>query len=329
MAVRDVVQAAAGVGGGSEYVEDVFSTYLYTGTNATQTITNGIDLDGEGGMIWTKGRTTATDHYIVDTERGINQGLFTNSTAASTDHTSSATVTAFNSDGYTLGSDSTWLVNWSGNPDYASWTFRKAPKFFDVVTWTGDGVSGREIPHSLGSVPGCIIIKRTNASSVWTIFHNGLSGGITGSRLLFDTGAATVGSNITAVDDSTFTVISTGVNNAGGTYVAYLFAHDAGGFGDDGEQNVISCGSLTADNAGGGAYTGGATVNLGYEPQFVLLKQADSTLSSPDWMMLDIQRGYVAQETSGNDVGQKRLKANTSEAEGLAGGASFPISTGF
>jgi hypothetical protein len=55
MAVRDVVQAAAGVGGGMKlYVEDVFSTYLYTGNGSTQTITNGIDLDGEGGLVWLK-----------------------------------------------------------------------------------------------------------------------------------------------------------------------------------------------------------------------------------------------------------------------------------
>jgi hypothetical protein len=52
MAVRDVVQAAAGQGGDKLYVEDVFSTYLYKGNGSTQTITNGIDLDGEGGMVW-------------------------------------------------------------------------------------------------------------------------------------------------------------------------------------------------------------------------------------------------------------------------------------
>jgi hypothetical protein len=36
------------------YVEDVFSTYLYTGNGSTQTITNGIDLAGEGGLVWIK-----------------------------------------------------------------------------------------------------------------------------------------------------------------------------------------------------------------------------------------------------------------------------------
>ena len=37
-------------------VEEVFSTYLYTGNGSTQTITNGIDLAGEGGLVWIKKR---------------------------------------------------------------------------------------------------------------------------------------------------------------------------------------------------------------------------------------------------------------------------------
>jgi hypothetical protein len=78
MAVRDVVQAAAGVGGGGEYVEDVFSTYLYTGTGTARTITNGIDLAGEGGMVWIKCRGSAFDNEIMDTARGITKDLITN-----------------------------------------------------------------------------------------------------------------------------------------------------------------------------------------------------------------------------------------------------------
>ena len=54
MSVRDVVMAAAGSGAEPLYVEDVFSTYLYTGNGSTQTITNGIDLSGEGGLVWVK-----------------------------------------------------------------------------------------------------------------------------------------------------------------------------------------------------------------------------------------------------------------------------------
>jgi hypothetical protein len=57
-------------------IEDLFSTYLYTGNGSTQTITNGIDLAGKGGMVWTKGRSLITNHHIVDTERGAGDTLF-------------------------------------------------------------------------------------------------------------------------------------------------------------------------------------------------------------------------------------------------------------
>jgi hypothetical protein len=74
------------------------------------------------------------------------------------------------------------------------------------------------------------------------------------------------------------------VNASGGTYVAYLFAHDAGGFGNDGQQNVVSCGSFTTSS-------GGNTISLGWEPQFVLAKSVSSVTN---WYLLDTMRGMVA-----------------------------------
>ena len=70
--------AGSGSGGGSGgYVDDVFSTYLYEGTGANQTIVNGINLDGEGGLVWTKARTASMTlrHYLHDTERGAGKRL--------------------------------------------------------------------------------------------------------------------------------------------------------------------------------------------------------------------------------------------------------------
>jgi hypothetical protein len=46
-------------------IEDVFSTYLYTGNGSTQTITNGIDLAGEGGLVWSKARKSQHFKYIL------------------------------------------------------------------------------------------------------------------------------------------------------------------------------------------------------------------------------------------------------------------------
>jgi len=60
------------------YVEDVFSTYLYTGNGSTQTINNGIDLSGKGGLVWTKGRSYEFNHWLIDTARGNRQVLKSN-----------------------------------------------------------------------------------------------------------------------------------------------------------------------------------------------------------------------------------------------------------
>jgi hypothetical protein len=61
----------ASIGGApANYIEDVFSTYLYSGTGANQTITNGIDLSGKGGLVWTKNRTSTFSHVLIDTVRG-------------------------------------------------------------------------------------------------------------------------------------------------------------------------------------------------------------------------------------------------------------------
>jgi hypothetical protein len=85
MDLTGMLQAAAGAAGAEgAYIEDVFSTYLYTGNGSTQTITNGVDLDGEGGLVWIKGahRVCRKNNTLVDTERGATKTIFTNLTAA-------------------------------------------------------------------------------------------------------------------------------------------------------------------------------------------------------------------------------------------------------
>ena len=316
MAVRDVVQAAAGVGGDNLYVEDVFSTYLYTGNGSTQTITNGIDLDGEGGLVWTKSRTSTSSHGLYDTVRGVLKEITSVATVAeSTDNG----VTAFSSTGYTVGNRHT--TNTSGE-NYASWTFRKAPKFFDVVTWTGDGATSRDIPHSLNSVPGCIMVKRTSSVENWTVYHRRLNGGTTPynwSLRLNSTNAQTENGDDRWVQSPTSTNFTIGnqseVNTSGQTYVAYLFAHDAGGFGDDGEQNVISCGSYTGNGS-----TTGPEIDLGFEPQWFMVKR--TTGGTADWLIYDNMRGAGSKNTV-------KLQPNTSNAEDTTGEPISFTATGF
>ena len=152
-----IIQAAAGNAGEALYVEDVFSTYLYEGNGSTKTITNGIDLAGEGGLVWIKRRDSAANHALFDTERGAGKAVESSTTASETT-SPSGDLNGFNSNGFSLGSNFAQNVN-TGSTDYVSWTFRKDPKFFDVVTYSGNSVNGRQIPHSLNSAPGFIIVK--------------------------------------------------------------------------------------------------------------------------------------------------------------------------
>ena len=300
------------------YIEDVFSTWLYTGTGANQTITNGIDLAGKGGLTWIKQRTLTRNHNLFDTTRGATKSLFSDSTSGQI--TGTTTLTSFNANGFSLGDDSDIFgVNLSSQT-YASWTFRKQPKFFDVVTWTGDGTDNRAITHSLGSVPGCIIVKNTSSVVSWAVKHRSL----TASQYLVlnDTAAPATTLNPWSTDptSSVFYVNGSGSsisNGAGFTYVAYIFAHNSGGFGLTGTDNVISCSSVTTDGSGN------ATVDLGYEPQFVMIKSLDA---GQDWNMVDTMRGLAVSNFAYN--GARLLTANTSSAESSAAFIQ-PSSTGF
>ena len=312
MANNQQLLLGEGAGGGiPNYIEEVFSTYLYTGNSSTQTITNNIDLSTKGGMVWIKNRTDAVSHYLWDTVRGItpssHKSLQSDTTAAQVDYSSGFGVQSVSSTGFELGGLGS-AVNGS-TKNYVSWTFREQPKFFDIVTYTGTG-SNTTIAHTLGAVPGCIIVKRTDTTADWAVYHRSLAN--TEYLVLNDTAAKATGAtwwNSTTPTSSVFSIgTDASVNASGGTYVAYIFAHDAGGFGLAGTDNVISCGSFTTDGSSN------ATITLGYEPQWVFTKDSQSVV---DWYIADIIRGmaltgastnfYLTPNTSGADTGSSPI----------------------
>jgi len=296
--------------GGAINVADVFSAYLYTGTGSVQTITNGIDLAGKGGLVWGKHRGFSVGHALFDTERVLDKRLSSNTTGAEV--TRSGTISSFNSDGYSTGTGID--LNESGR-EIVSWTFRKAPKFFDIVTYTGNGVAGLEISHDLGVAPGLIIIKDTGNVSTWRVYHKSLTANF--SLILNDTDAAA--DRVYELNDTepTSTVFTIGngsdVNSNGQTHVAYLFADNSS---EDAEEQMIKCGSYT----GNGSSTG-PVIDLGWEPQYVLLKC--SSHGGEEWFIYDNMRGIASGTTT-------TLFANQSSAEstGTAYGMSL-TPTGF
>lgn len=294
------------------YIEDVFSTYLYTGTGAALTITNNIDLSTKGGLVWIKGRSGATGHRLTDTARGATKSLASETTAAEATETTG--LTAFGTTGFTIGADADYNTSAA---TYVSWTFREQAKFFDVVTYTGNA-SSRTIAHNLGSVPGCIIVKCTSNTDNWYVYHRSLAA--TENVRLNQTNAVSTNNYFWDSTAPTSTVFSVGAsgntNQNGDTYVAYLFAHDAGGFGLAGTDNVISCGSLTGSGAGIAT-----TVTLGYEPQFILAKV---TGAAQNWVMFDNMRGF-------DNTNAARLFPNLTNVESTVPAANYftPTATGF
>ena len=313
----NVTADAYGVGAAAvvpTYIEDVFSTWLYTGNGSTQTITNGIDLSGKGGLVWIKDRSAVYAHNLVDTVRGRNKVLYSNSTVAEqTSPGAGDDITSFNANGFSVGANYNGSFNLNTNL-YASWTFREQAKFFDVVTYTGTGAN-RTIAHALGSVPGCIMVKRTDTTGDWQVYHSSLAN--TQYMVLNTTAAVATGAtrwNSTTPTSSVFSVgTDATVNASGGTYVAYVFASNAGGFGLTGTDNVISCGSWTSTGSE-------VSVTLGYEPQWLLYKRASG--GTGNWAIADNMRGVPTGSAS------SLLNANLTAAEAAGTNITFSA-TGF
>ena len=308
--------ALGGVAGGPKtYVDDVFAPYVYTGDNSgsTQTFNTGLDMSGEGGMIWFKSRSNSQAARILDTVRGKNESLIPHS---------NTTSGGLGSDGLTFLSNG-FSLGWTGGDldaanNYISWSFRKAPGFFDIVTWTGNGVDERLIPHNLGSTPGMIMVKCTSNNENWIVWHRNIA---TTSYLQLNTtdslltGIKPWGSNTQTINSTHFSVNNYGsVNSSGRTYVAYIFAHDDQQYGTGGDESIIECGQYT------GSGSVGKTVNLGFEPQFVMVK---STQQSRPWVMIDTVRGMPR---DGDGV---RLLANDSAGDVTSASFLAPTPTGF
>ena len=216
----------AGFGGGAgglyyksssskTYVDDVFNSYVKKGTNANMTIDNGIDLAGEGGMVWYKPRDAGLDWNVIDTVRGVQNYIQQNDTAAQI--TASDKLSAFNDNGFTWG-------NGVGSNEIAWWTFRKQKGFCDIVTYEGNGSTGQNVSHNLGSIPGMIIVKNIDASGSWFVYHTDKGEDYAG---LLNTNSAfysTSSWDNTAPTDTQFSVKHNDTNNSGDTYIAYLFA---------------------------------------------------------------------------------------------------------
>jgi len=304
-------QMLVGLGGADAFtVDNVFNTSLYTGSSSTQTITNGIDLAGEGGMVWIKNRDNVRVHSLYDSERSLSKRLRLPNVNAEQTLGGSGTLT-FNSNGLSIPSGDGDL-NQNGFGKQVAWTFRKAPGFFDCFEYTGDPTSSQQLNHNLGCDPGMVIIKRTDTSSDWGVYmRNGNSSTELGTGFLNTDGGFTT-SGIAFTANSTFIRVYSSAwstfdaNDNGGKYMAYIFAQGgadsaAAKFGANEDEKIIRTGTITSNGSSHGS------VDIGFEPQWIMIKK---TTTGDDWFIFDTMRGF-----GGNGTNNKRLRANGTSDE--------------
>jgi hypothetical protein len=294
-----------------------FDATLITGTAATQVITNAGGFQPD--FVWLKSRTNANNPTIYDAIRGVNTILYPALTNA--EQVGTAQLTAFNSNGFTLGasenandSNGEASVGWQWNAGGSTVTntagsissqVRANPTAgFSIVTWTGTGTNRPSIGHGLGVAPAMIIEKGRDAGSgpfAWTVQHIGLSSW-SNSLFLNNTSAENSGSGGGTAPSST--VYYAAVNNYAGEngvrYVAYCFAPIAG---------YSAFGSYTGNGS-----TDGPFVHTGFRPKFVMIKA--SSISGENWYIVDSSR-------SPYNAAILYLSPNNTGAEASPGAAQF------
>ena len=280
------------------YIEDVFSTYTYTGNGSTQTITNGVDA----ALLWIKERSDHSQNNILF-DPTLNDTYCSNLTNGDLGAPSLYDVSAFNADGFDLNGD--YSGTNTNTYTYASWSFAEANKFFKRAQVTKSASSDATVDlSSLGTI-GMIAVKRTDSTGDWFVFHRSATSG----KLLYlnKTDAEATLGHIT-VSGTTLT-LEDGVI-ADGTYIVYAWAHDTASTG------IIQCGSYV----GNGSATG-PVVTLGWEPQWSMIKSSSAT---SQWHLYDTMRGW-------SDGGKDNLLyANLSVAEDNTNTNLIrPLATGF
>jgi hypothetical protein len=309
----------------------VMDAYIYTGDgNSTRTITLPIVAD----FVWSKNRTTANDHVLIDTVRGGTspvKALFSNLTVAeittiagwggygypdSLSGTSYAVVKGTQATSYTNKLNDSY-VNWiwqAGQGSTSSNTSGSitstvsvnATAGFSVVTYTGNATNNATIGHGLGVAPKMVITKnRATAGTYWYVYHSSLAA--TYNLYLNTTDAQQPDNVIRSTSATTFTVSSSSAAN-GTSMVAYCWAEIAG---------FSKFGSYTGNGS-----TDGPFIFTGFRPKFIMRKQITDNGDVGGWIMFDTSRDTY-------NVATRRLLANSSNAEATPGNNIDILSNGW
>ena len=292
---------------------DYFNTILYSGTG-NENARTGVNFQPD--WVWIKQRNGSTNQMLTDSVRGATKTLHSQNTDA--ESTDAQALKSFNSDGFTVGTDTD--VNGSGGTGgtYVAWNWKagtssgisgsanitpNAYSFnqdsgFSVVTYNGTDVAGNTVLHGLGAVPHVIFVKRRVSSGYdWVVYHKNKTAGLylnaTGNNN--DSSSNNIWFNGAAPTSTVFSIGTDGRigdDVSTGAYVAYSFApkHGYSKFGQ-------YTGNGNAD---------GPMVYTGFKVGWLMVKLSSGT---DDWQILDNKRspiniagGYLRPNDSGATV---------------------------
>ncbi len=309
-----------------------FHIQLYTGSSSGQSITNDANAgDFKPDWVWIKRRdgdpnSVGNGHNsLYDSSRGVTKEIYSDLNNA--EATNSNALTAFGTDGFTVGTEA--RVNSNGLA-FVAWQWKcnggtttsftesgnnpggtiqtNTTAGFSIITTTGTGATGT-IAHGLGAVPHWWISKQRSNAENWSVYHVNNTSAPETEILTLNTGDATADNanayNDTAPTSTNLTVHTKNeVNTNGRTYVHYVFI-PIQGFSKFGSYN----GNGDAD---------GPFVYLGFKPAWLMIKRTDS--SSDGWYIFDSTR-------SPTNLVDKAIRANASNVE--SGESIDLLSNGF
>lgn len=282
---------------------DYFNTKTWTGTGSTNALTS---VGFQPDWCWIKQRGGTTDHHLYDAVRGVTKALASNNTAAET--TKATGLTAFGSDGFTLGADGgvngssntyvgwNWKANGSGSANSdgtitTTYTSANTTSGFSIVEFTGTA-SNNTVGHGLSTAPRLIIAKNLGTTQNWFVYHQDIqSSNADGYINLNTTDAVSDSSTVWQATAPTSSVFSVGAAFSAHDYVAYCFAEKKG---------FSKFGSYTGNGNADGTF-----IYTGFKPAWIMQKRTDS---ANNWNIYDVKRNTF-------NIVDKYLYADDSTAE--------------
>jgi hypothetical protein len=288
-----------------------FTTTLYTGNASTNAITNSANAgDFQPDWVWLKSRNSATHHRLYDSSRGALKNIL--SSAANTEATTANSLTSFDSNGFTLGSDDNsnqntktfvawqWKANGgttssNGDGNITSTVQANTTAGFSIVLFTGNATAGQTVGHGLGVKPEIIFAKNRSNGNNWNVYAETVDNTGDNTLTLNGTGAKNNSFNMWNDTAPTSSVITLGdrneTNGSSHNMVFYCF------------NSVKGYSKFSSYTGNGNA--DGTFVYMGFKPAFILIKRD----ASESWIISDTTRDPFNKTTA-----EEYILANSSGA---------------